>query len=103
MYRKHLIGKEAEMLVSPVSSKSIYFTANNINAEVAADEALLMLQDPKSAVLFKKNQENAMKAASRDPLTALGYKLYNTFRYLTNANLAEAEASKQNEKFIALA
>ena len=91
------------MKVSPISSKSIYFTANNINAEAAADEALLMLQDPKSAVLFKKNQDNARKAASNDPIKALGYKLYNTFRYLTNANTVVVESSKENEKFVALA
>ena len=60
---------------------------------------------PKSAVIFEKNKSDAKKANSNDPITALGYKLYRTFRYITNTSYnAEAlENTKSSDKFVAIA
>ncbi len=101
------------MFVSPINqNNSLNFQARGyrtmLNAEnnaISSDEALLMLQDPKSAVIFEKNQKEAKKANDADPLTSLGYKLYRTFKYLTNASYNEAVAATNNEKekFVAIA
>ena len=58
------------MFVSPINqNSSLNFSARGyrtmLNAEnnaIGSDEALLMLQDPKSAVIFKQNQKEAKKA-----------------------------------------
>ena len=102
------------MLVSPVNqNNSLNFASvrgyrTMLNAEnnaIGSDEALLMLQDPKSAVIFKQNQKEAKKANDGDHITALGYKLYRTFKYITNAsyNNAVAESKAEKEKFVTIA
>lgn len=114
VYKKHLIKKGGnKMFVSPINqNSSLNFSARGyrtmLNAEnnaIGSDEALLMLQDPKSAVIFKQNQKEAKKANDSNPITALGYKLYRTFKYVTNAsyNDAVAESNAEKEKFVALA
>ena len=63
-----------------------------------------MLQDPKSAVIFKQNQKEAKKANDSDPITALGYKLYRTFKYLTNTSYDSAAVDNSSkEKFVTIA
>ena len=102
------------MFVSPVNqNSSLNFTAvrgyrTMLNAEnnaIGSDEALLMLQDPKSAVIFKQNQKEAKKANDSNPVTALGYKLYRTFKYIANNSYnsaVENKAEKENTDNIAL-
>ncbi len=105
------------MFVSPINQKnSLNFTSNRgyrtmLNAEnnaIGSDDALLMLQDPKSAVIFKQNQKEAKKANESDPITALGYKLYRTFKYITNNNsynsaAVTTENRAEKEKFVTIA
>ncbi len=101
------------MFVSPVNqNNSLNFSArgyramlNAENSAIGTDEALLMLQDPKSAVIFKQNQKEAKKANDSNPVTALGYKLYRTFKYITKAtyNDALAESKAEKEKFVTIA
>ena len=93
------------MLVSQIKPYTTFKSNSVVRAggSTSSDEALLMLQDPKSAVIFQKNQEIAKKASSNDPITALGYKLYKTFRYITNADAEVIEAKANNEKFVTLA
>ncbi len=93
------------MLISPVTQGTAFKSNSVVRASgnSSADDALLMLKDPKTAVIFKKNEEIARKANSNDPITALGYKLYRTFRYLTNADSKVVEPKANDEKFVALA
>ena len=53
------------MLVSQVKPYTTFKSNSVVRAggSTGTDEALLMLQDPKSAVIFKKNQEIAKKAS----------------------------------------
>lgn len=91
------------MKISPIGQNSFKATANT-NENRSSYNALLMLQDPKSAVIFEKNKNDAKKANSSDPITALGYKLYRTFRYITNTSYtAEVNNTKANEKFVTVA
>ena len=92
------------MKITPISSKS--FMADRPSSPATGSyDALLMLQDPKSAVIFEKNKSDAKKANSDNPITSLGYKLYRTFRYITNTTYATQviENSKDGEKFVAVA
>lgn len=92
------------MKISPIGPKS--FTSTNSSLPNSASyNALLMLQDPKSAVIFEKNKNDAKKANSDDPITALGYKLYRTFRYITNTSYSAetVDNSKSSEKFVTVA
>ena len=101
------------MFVSPVNqNSSLNYTAvrgyrTMLNAEnnaIGSDEALLMLQDPKSAVIFKQNQKEAKKANDSNPVTALGYKLYRTFKYIANNSYNSAVENKaEKEKFVTVA
>ena len=91
------------MKISPIGQNSFKATTST-SENRSSYNALLMLQDPKSAVIFEKNKNDAQKANSNDPITALGYKLYRTFRYITNASYAtEASEAKSNEKFVTVA
>lgn len=92
------------MKISPVNQKSFTSTSSSMPSN-STYNALLMLQDPKSAVIFEKNKNDAKKANSNDPITALGYKLYRTFRYITNTsyNAEAVENTKSSEKFVAIA
>ena len=93
------------MKVSPISQNSFTAAKRNANNNNTSYEALLMLQNPKSAVIFEKNKNDAKKANSSDPITALGYKLYRTFRYVTNASYDADKVAKANskEKFVTVA
>ena len=92
------------MRISPIAPKT-FQSANNNNEENRSYSSLLLLQDPKSAVIFEKNKSDAKKANSNDPITALGYKLYRTFRYITNASYSSEvqETKNSNEKFVTIA
>ena len=51
-----------------------------------SQNAILMLRDPNATIKFQQNQEFAQNADSVDknPLKALGYKLYRTFSMIRN-------------------
>jgi len=62
-------------------------TFKNTSSQRTINTALLIL-DQDNVHSFKKNHEIAVKAGSIDvnPFTALGYKLYRTFRYILGKN-----------------
>lgn len=96
------------MRISPIAQNRTTFMAGNgvvrSSGVTSSDDALLMLQDPKSAVLFKKSQEEASKANSSNPITSLGYTLYRTFKYIVDVNTpAPSETEAEQEKFVAIA
>ena len=66
----------------------INFKENTLSKEMNSADAVLMLRDANAAVKFRQNQEYARKADSVDtnPVVALGYKLYRTFRLLSESN-----------------
>lgn len=92
------------MRISPISTKT--FLAEKPSSPASGSyDALLMLQDPKSAVIFEKNKSDSRNANSDNPITSLGYKLYRTFRYITNASYATQviENSEKEEKLDTIA
>ena len=75
------------------------FKENTLSKEMNSADAILMLRDSNAAVKFRQNQEYARKADSVDtnPVVALGYKLYRTFRLLSESNHSE-NSNKINYK-----
>lgn len=67
---------------------------NTAPRDIASQNAILMLRDPKASIKFQQNKEFAQNADSvaSNPLKALGYKLYRTFSMIReNDQLPENE------------
>ena len=82
------------MRVNGISN--INFKENEINRNIATENAILMLRDPNASVKFQQNKEVAQKAdaLNTNPLTALGYKLYRTFSMLRDNEPVQADTEK---------
>ena len=73
--------------ITPIkfNNKRISFTENNLN-NLTPNDAILSLQNPNAKVKFEKDLKLTQRAdaVQSDPASALGYKLYKTFKFIFN-------------------
>ena len=88
--------------ISNINNINNNFRANTVSRDTASQNAILMLRDPQASVKFQQNQEFAQNADSvnKNPLKALGYKLYRTFSMIRENDQVAQNESKQ---FVAIA
>lgn len=83
--------------------KNVIFKANNDN--MTQDVAVLALQNPNLEVEFKKNLAvtKGADAVQSNPIKALAYKIYQTFKTLFSSEVSDEVANMAAESLFILA